>query len=67
MSQEQKKAQKSKEERNGDSQPPKPNPEVVAKGKKLKEDMDDLIEEIDDRLEENAEGFVKSYVQRGGE
>jgi ubiquitin-like protein Pup len=37
------------------------------KGKKLKEDMDKLVDEIDDVLEENAEEFVKSYVQRGGE
>jgi ubiquitin-like protein Pup len=30
-------------------------------------DMDDLIEEIDGVLEQNAEEFVKNYVQRGGE
>jgi ubiquitin-like protein Pup len=29
--------------------------------------MDALIEEIDEVLEENAEEFVKNYVQRGGE
>ena len=29
--------------------------------------MDDLLEEIDSVLEENAEEFVKNYVQRGGE
>jgi ubiquitin-like protein Pup len=40
---------------------------VTAKGKKLKEDMDKLVDEIDDVLEENAEEFVKSYVQRGGQ
>ena len=28
---------------------------------------DQLIDEIDDLLEENAEEFVASYVQRGGE
>ena len=27
----------------------------------------DLLDEIDDVLEENAEEFVKGYVQRGGE
>jgi ubiquitin-like protein Pup len=41
--------------------------QVSEKGKKLKEDMDRLVDEIDDVLEENAEEFVKSYVQRGGE
>ena len=37
------------------------------KGKKLKEDLDNLLDEIDEILEENAEEFVKSYVQRGGQ
>ena len=43
------------------------NPEVVEKGKKIKEDLDTLLDEIDDVLEENAEEFVKNYVQKGGE
>jgi ubiquitin-like protein Pup len=30
-------------------------------------DIDDLLEEIDEVLEENAEEFVKNYVQKGGE
>ncbi len=41
--------------------------ELSKKGKKIKEDIDKLLDEIDDILEENAEEFVKSYVQRGGE
>jgi prokaryotic ubiquitin-like protein Pup len=41
--------------------------EITEKGKKLKEDIDTLLAEIDDILEENAEEFVKSYVQRGGQ
>ncbi len=45
----------------------KPNPKVVEAGKKLKEDIDKLVDEIDDVLEENAEEFVKNYVQKGGE
>ena len=45
----------------------KGNPELQKKGKKIKEDLDNLLDEIDDILEENAEEFVKSYVQRGGE
>jgi ubiquitin-like protein Pup len=39
----------------------------VEKGKKIKEDLDKLMDEIDDVLEENAEEFVKNYVQKGGE
>ena len=37
------------------------------RGEKLKGDLDDLLDEIDEVLEENAEDFVKSYVQKGGE
>ena len=40
---------------------------ITAKGKKLKDEMDRLVDEIDNVLEENAEEFVRSYVQRGGE
>ena len=29
--------------------------------------MDDILDEIDEVLEENAEEFIKSYVQKGGE
>ena len=38
-----------------------------AKAAELKEEMDDILDEIDSVLEENAEEFVKSYVQKGGE
>ena len=44
-----------------------PAADLSAKGEKLRDDMDALIEEIDEVLEENAEEFVKNYVQRGGE
>jgi ubiquitin-like protein Pup len=33
----------------------------------LTSDVDDLLDEIDDVLETNAEEFVKSYVQKGGQ
>lgn len=36
-------------------------------GEKLKAELDDLLDEIDDVLEQNAEDFVKSYVQKGGQ
>ncbi len=51
----------------GSSDAPAANPSVVEKGKKIKEEMDKLLDEIDDVLEENAEEFVKNYVQKGGE
>jgi ubiquitin-like protein Pup len=40
---------------------------LTDQGEKLQDDMDALIDEIDEVLEENAEEFVKNYVQRGGE
>ena len=40
---------------------------AAAKGKELKEEMDDLLDEIDSLLEENAQEFVTAYVQKGGE
>ena len=36
-------------------------------GEKLKAEPDDLLDEIDGVLETNAEDFVKSYVQKGGQ
>jgi len=68
MAEQKKKVKKPKEtpEQKGQEEV-KPNPEVAEKGKKIKEDLDKLLDEIDDILEENAEEFVKSYVQRGGE
>ncbi len=35
--------------------------------RRLTEKIDELLEEIDSVLEENAEEFVKNYVQKGGE
>lgn len=46
-----------------------PQEEVKAGDSKeeLKEDIDDLLDEIDGLLEENAEEFVKGFIQKGGE
>jgi ubiquitin-like protein Pup len=35
--------------------------------KELERELDDLLDEVDAVLEENAEEFVKAYVQKGGE
>ncbi len=42
-------------------------PAVTEAGDKLKAELDDLLDEIDEVLETNAEDFVKSYVQKGGQ
>jgi len=36
-------------------------------GEDLSGKIDDLLDEIDSVLEENAEEFVKNYVQKGGQ
>ena len=33
----------------------------------LERELDELLDEVDAVLEENAEEFVKAYVQKGGE
>ncbi len=42
-------------------------PATSKSGEAIKADLDELLDEIDGVLEENAEEFVKSYVQKGGE
>jgi ubiquitin-like protein Pup len=37
------------------------------RGEKLKAELDDLLDEIDEVLEDNAEEFVRNYVQKGGQ
>lgn len=41
--------------------------DVVESGGPATDDLDDLLDEIDEILEENAEDFVRSYVQKGGQ
>jgi ubiquitin-like protein Pup len=42
-------------------------PAASKQGERLKAELDDLLDEIDEVLEDNAEEFVRSYVQKGGE
>ena len=41
--------------------------EVAERKEQLDEDIDAILDEIDDVLETNAEDFVKSFIQKGGE
>jgi ubiquitin-like protein Pup len=41
--------------------------EVQERNEKLTDDVDAILDEIDEVLEENAEEFVRSYVQKGGQ
>jgi len=42
-------------------------PASTERGDKLKAELDDLLDEIDEVLEDNAEEFVRNYVQKGGQ
>ncbi len=42
-------------------------PAKSEQGEKIKAELDDLLDEIDEVLEVNAEEFVKAYVQKGGQ
>ena len=42
-------------------------PTTSKKGEELKGELDELLDEIDEVLESNAEDFVRAYVQKGGE
>jgi ubiquitin-like protein Pup len=42
-------------------------PANTERGEEIKAELDDLLDEIDDVLETNAEDFVKSYIQKGGQ
>ena len=41
--------------------------DVAERQEKLTDDVDALLDEIDGVLEENAEEFIKGYVQKGGQ
>ena len=41
--------------------------DVQERQEKLTDDVDAILDEIDEVLEENAEEFVRSYVQKGGQ
>ena len=41
--------------------------DVAERKEALDDDIDAILDEIDDVLETNAEDFVKSYIQKGGQ
>ena len=51
--------------------PRRPRPQgaedVKERQEALSDDVDAILDEIDEVLEENAEEFVRSYVQKGGQ
>ena len=41
--------------------------DVAERKERLDDDVDSILDEIDEVLEENAEEFVRGFVQKGGE
>jgi len=41
--------------------------DVAERKEQLDEDIDAILDEIDEVLESNAEDFVKSFIQKGGQ
>ena len=65
MAQEQKQPRRSGETE--EQTTPESQSDVAERKESLDNDIDDILDEIDDVLETNAEDFVKSFIQKGGE
>jgi ubiquitin-like protein Pup len=46
---------------------PQEETDLKERHEKLADDVDSILDEIDEVLEENAEEFVRSFVQKGGQ
>jgi ubiquitin-like protein Pup len=67
MAQEQKQPRKSSETEEPVDGGAAPTEAVAERKEQLDEDIDAILDEIDDVLETNAEDFVKSFIQKGGQ
>ncbi len=67
MAQEHKQSKKSSETEDASTTDVAPQDAVAERKEQLDEDIDAILDEIDDVLETNAEDFVKSFIQKGGE
>jgi ubiquitin-like protein Pup len=65
MAQEQKQPKKSGETE--EATEVSPETDVSERKEALDDDVDAILDEIDDVLETNAEDFVKSFIQKGGQ
>jgi ubiquitin-like protein Pup len=65
MAQEQKQPRKSSQEETATEEVTETD--VAERKETIDEDVDAILDEIDEVLESNAEEFVRSYVQKGGE
>lgn len=65
MAQEQKQPRRSSEET--EEVQAAPESDVAERKEVLDDDVDAILDEIDEVLESNAEDFVKSFIQKGGQ
>jgi ubiquitin-like protein Pup len=65
MAQEQKQPRKSSETE--EAVEATPETDVAERKEALDDDVDSILDEIDEVLEANAEDFVKSFIQKGGQ
>jgi ubiquitin-like protein Pup len=65
MAQEQKQPKKSSEE--APQEEVAAETDVAERKEALDDDVDAILDEIDEVLESNAEDFVKSFIQKGGQ
>ncbi|MFN8192151.1 MAG: ubiquitin-like protein Pup [Nocardioidaceae bacterium] len=65
MAQEQKQPRRSGQD--DDATQTAPESDVAERKEALDDDVDAILDEIDEVLESNAEDFVKSFIQKGGE
>ena len=67
MAQEQKQPKKSSEDAASEEVEVAPEATASERREQLDEDIDAILDEIDEVLESNAEDFVKSFIQKGGQ
>jgi ubiquitin-like protein Pup len=65
MAQEQKQPRKSSQDETATEEVVETD--VAERKEMIDEDVDAILDEIDEVLESNAEDFVKSFIQKGGE
>ncbi|MGN6250226.1 MAG: ubiquitin-like protein Pup [Marmoricola sp.] len=67
MAQEQKQPRKAQDAEEQVEEAAAPEGSVTERKEQLDEDIDAILGDIDDVLETNAEDFVKSFIQKGGQ
>ncbi|KAJ1684278.1 hypothetical protein LUZ63_020571 [Rhynchospora breviuscula] len=67
MAQEHKQPRRSTEEEEPVDPAPAADGAATERKERLDDDIDSILDEIDDVLETNAEDFVKSFIQKGGQ